>query len=181
MKKFIGLFFIGGFLFFGYARAATIDVKINEVGAYATSSHEWVEIYNKGSESVDLNGWKFWENSTNHGLSVSTTDAVLAPGEYGVIAQDANQFLIDYPSFTGSVFDSSWSSLREEGELIGLKDGGLNLVEQFIYVAELVRKPVPNPQARKLTEKERFQLARLGALRVWTLKNNIRNMLRNHK
>jgi hypothetical protein len=33
--------------------------------------------------------------------------------------------------------------------------------------AERVREAVPNPYARKLNERERFKLARLGALRYW--------------
>lgn len=133
-KFFIGFLLLGSFFVFNTAFSANSDVVISEIGAYATSTHEWVEIYNKGSELVDLTGWKFWENSTNHGLSVSTTDAILAPGEYAAIVQDAEQFLLDYPSFTGSIFDSSWSSLNESGEEIGLKYDSVNFIEKFVYL-----------------------------------------------
>lgn len=36
-----------------------------------------------------------------------------------------------------------------------------------------VRQPVPNPDARKLSQSEQFQLARLGALRIWSLKSKL--------
>ncbi len=139
MKKFVaafGILLLGSFFISNQVFSANTDIIINEIGAYATSTHEWIEIWNKGSEPVDLTGWKFWENNTNHGLSVSSTDAVVSAGEYAVIVQDANQFILDYPFFAGSIFDSSWSSLDESGEKIGLKkDASENFIEQFTYVS----------------------------------------------
>jgi DNA/RNA endonuclease YhcR with UshA esterase domain len=139
MKKFTSLFYffllLGSFFVFNNVFSANSDIVINEIGAYESSNHEWIEIWNKGSEPVDLTGWKFWENNTNHGLSVSSTDAVVSAGEYAVIVQDADQFILDYPFFAGSIFDSSWGSLNESGELIGLKDNTGNFVEQFTYIA----------------------------------------------
>lgn len=133
-RKILGILFclLGSFFIFGKVFGAVV---INEIGAYEASGHEWIEIWNKGTEPVDLTGWKFWENNTNHGLSVSSTDAVVSAGEYAVIVQDAFQFLLDYPSFPGSVFDSSWTSLNESGEEIGLKDADGNLVENFTYIS----------------------------------------------
>ncbi|PIT88538.1 MAG: hypothetical protein COU29_02040 [Candidatus Magasanikbacteria bacterium CG10_big_fil_rev_8_21_14_0_10_36_32] len=125
------------FIFAKFCWSANSDIIINEIGAYATSTHEWIEIWNKGSDSVDLSGWKFWENNTNHGLSVSTTDSIIDSGEYAVICQDANQFLVDFPSFSGSIFDSSWSGLNESGEEIGIKDSENNFIEQFSYVSAI--------------------------------------------
>lgn len=134
-KFFVGFLLLGSFFILGKSLAANSDIVINEIGAYEGSGHEWIEIWNKGSEQVDLTGWKFWENSINHGLSVSSTDAVVSAGEYAVIVQDASQFILDYPFFAGSVFDSSWGSLNESGEEIGLKDAGGNFVEQFTYIS----------------------------------------------
>ncbi|MEK7625082.1 MAG: lamin tail domain-containing protein, partial [Patescibacteria group bacterium] len=67
--------------------------------------------------------------------SVSTTDAIVSPGEYAVIVQDDKQFILDYPNFSGSIFDSSWSSLNESGEEIGLKDNAENFIEEFTYIS----------------------------------------------
>lgn len=137
MKKRAILFILalfGSFFIFQASFSANSDIIINEIGAYAPSGHEWIEIWNKGSEPVDMAGWKFWENNINHSLSVSTTDAIVGVGEYAVITQDAFQFLLNYPNFSGSIFDSSWSSLNESGEYIGLKDSEGNFIEQFIYV-----------------------------------------------
>ena len=53
------LFFASSFFIAKNVHAANTDIVINEIGAFATSTHEWVEIYNKGSDPVDLTGWKF--------------------------------------------------------------------------------------------------------------------------
>jgi len=135
LKFFVCFLLLGSFFVSSKVFSANTDIVINEIGAYPTSTHEWIEIWNKSSEPVDLTGWKFWENNTNHGLAVSGTDAVVAAGEYAVIAQDANQFILDYPFFSGSIFDSSWTSLNESGEEIGLKDANGNFVEQFTYIS----------------------------------------------
>ncbi|TAN32173.1 PKD domain-containing protein [Patescibacteria group bacterium] len=129
---FLSLLAAGSFFVFTAVRAANTDIVINEVGAYAASTHEWIEIWNKGNEPVDLSEWKFWEDNTNHGLKAS--DPIVSPGEYVVIAQVSTTFMLDYPSFAGSVFDSSWSSLNESGEEIGLKDVSGNFVEKFTYI-----------------------------------------------
>lgn len=133
---FLAVFVFGSFFIAQKLLAANTDIIINEIGAYATSTHEWIEVWNKGSNGVDLSNWKFWENNTNHGLKAMTTaDSIISPGEWAVITQDGDVFLSDYPNFIGSVLDSSWTSLNESGEEIGLKDENGNFVEKFTYVS----------------------------------------------
>ncbi len=133
---FLTVFVFGSFFIAQKLWAANTDIMINEIGAYPTSTHEWIEVWNKGDGTVDLSSWKFWENNTNHSLkAVSTTDSIISPGEFGVICQDGDLFLRDYPNFIGSVLDSSWSILNESGEEIGLKDEAGNFVEKFTYVS----------------------------------------------
>lgn len=111
-------------------------VVINEIGAYESSNHEWVEIYVIGDQAIDMNNWKFYENEIAHGLELyQGEDMVLAVGEYAIIADVAENFVLDYPDFLGKVFDSSWSSLKEGGEQIGLIDADDNIVELFEYLS----------------------------------------------
>lgn len=135
-NKFLLTVILGSFFIFNFVLAVNTDIVINEIGAYPTSTHEWIEIWNKGSDAVDLTSWKFWEGETNHGLqNTSTTDSVVASGEYAVICQDATQFFLDYPAFNGSVFDSAWGSLSTSSEEIGLKYDNDNFVEKFSYIS----------------------------------------------
>lgn len=131
----ITAFVLSSFFVAAISWAASTDIVINEIGGYPTSTHEWIEIWNKGVDPVDMTGWKFWEGGVNHSIATGTTGNTISPGEYAVIVQDAAQFLLDYPSFPWSVFDSAWSSLSGNGEEIGLKDNVGNFVEQFTYPA----------------------------------------------
>ncbi|MDP2692639.1 MAG: lamin tail domain-containing protein [bacterium] len=137
MKKlFLSLIILSGiFLFLNNAQATNTDIIITEIGAYEASGYEWVEIYNKGVEDVDMTGWKFWEYGTNHGLSLKQgIDMILGPTEYAIITQNYVSFLSKYPNLNITIIDSSWSSLNESGEEIGLKDSNGNIIEQFTYI-----------------------------------------------
>jgi hypothetical protein len=92
--------------------------------------HEWLEIYNNGTVSVDITKLKFNEDEKNHTLK-SITEDILEPESYAVIAENTTQFLEDYPEFTGLLFDTSWSSLSNAGEPLSIvvdKDGILDSV-----------------------------------------------------
>lgn len=130
------------------------EIVITEVAAFEPPETEWIEIYNRSGAPVDLTGWKFLEDQTHHGLNAFRGDAILDPQEIAVIANKADQFATKYPTYAGTIFDSSWSSLKEEGEEIGLKDGKGDLAELFVYPAagatSLERKDV-NMAAQDIT------------------------------
>ncbi len=56
-------------------------VVINELGIKETSDYEWIELYNKSAAPIDLAGWKFFEDKSNHGLSVFRGTSTVAAGE----------------------------------------------------------------------------------------------------
>lgn len=142
MKKIlVFIAFASFFVLAGNAGAATQDIIINEIGAYETTDYEWLEIYNRGQQSVDLMGWKFVEdfsdskpNGTNHGLNFIQGGSILAAGQYAIIAQNDVKFKEKYLNFTGLLIDSSWSTLNKSGEKVGLKDSGENFSELFTYI-----------------------------------------------
>jgi len=137
----MGIFLISSMglcLDIGQVLASPTDIVINEIAAYETESHEWIEIYNTGSGPVDITGWVFHEDGSNHSLSLyQGSDMVIESGEYAIIADVAENFVEDYPGFTGTVIDSSWSSLNESGELIELRASSdpADTVESFTYIS----------------------------------------------
>ncbi|MBI4599444.1 lamin tail domain-containing protein [Candidatus Uhrbacteria bacterium] len=131
------------FLFFVYVFPVQVcageqDIIINEIAAYESSDYEWIEIFNKGASKADITGWKFFEGGTNHKLTVFRGDFILDSGEYAVIANDAAKVAAKYPTYTGTIFDSSWSSLSEKGEEIGLKNAQSATIEQFTYLSTTI-------------------------------------------
>lgn len=109
-------------------------VVINEIAASEPADHEWVELHNTGPDAVDLTGWKFVEDGVNHGLVPFTGGTLLPAGGFAVVAQKAEVVSADHPGIT-LLIDSAWGSLREDGEVIGLRDAAGAMVEQFTYPA----------------------------------------------
>ncbi|MCX6739880.1 MAG: lamin tail domain-containing protein [Candidatus Parcubacteria bacterium] len=126
---------LGFFLCPKLALAQDTDIVVSEIAAFEASDYEWLEIYNKGIEAIDLTGWKFYEDQTNHGLTAFQGDMIIEPNEYAIIADVAANFKGSRPDFTGTILDSSWTTLNENGEEIGLKNKALEIIESFTYIS----------------------------------------------
>ncbi len=109
---------------------------------------EWVEITNKGGESVDVSKFKFLEGGVNHKLTIATGNPVLAPGASAIIASNPATFASEHPGETRSVFKSSFS-LSNSGETIALVDAAGKTEYSLSYVA--APKPAPPAPVKKTT------------------------------
>lgn len=109
------------------------DIIISEVAAFEEDNKEWVEIYNRGATQINIENWKFWENAINHGIKLVKGSYVLQPGQYAVFAEDGDAFSGLYTE-VANVFDSSWGTLNEAGENIGIKDAQGDIIEEFTYI-----------------------------------------------
>jgi hypothetical protein len=93
---------------------------------------EWVEVYNAGTDEIDLTTFKFSEATANHTIKVVAGTATIGSGEYGIIADDSSKFSLDWPSFSGHLFDSSFS-LNNSAATLTLKDSAGSVVDQVSY------------------------------------------------
>lgn len=110
-------------------------VVINEImynPADTDNNHEWIEVWNGTDEAIDLTDWEFTESGGDHGLALASGVIIIDAGGYFVIADDAAQFQIDYPEFSGVLFDSSFS-LVNTGETVAVKDAGGGIVDEVMY------------------------------------------------
>ena len=96
---------------------------------------EWIEIYNDADTPADLSSFKFFEADTNHKLKLIQGDANIAPQGYAVIVSDPTKFKTDWPNFSGTIFDSTFS-LSNSGETLAIKDGDL-IIDQYTYKSSL--------------------------------------------
>lgn len=111
------------------------SLLVTEIGAFEATGYEWIEIYNNSDIPVDMEGIYFYEDETKHRINLFGNDLMLEPRSYGVITQDGVKFTEKYPGYTDNVFDSSWSTLREDGEEIGLmQKSDETFLEKFIYL-----------------------------------------------
>ena len=131
-------------LSFGFARA---DIMITEImydypGSEGSGEHDWVEIKNIGSSSVNLieqpgeySRWRFSKSTSNYQLFSFNSSSNVLSGDYAIISSEPEIFLQDYPEFSGLVFDSSNFSLTSTGTSIGVKDtSGEFLFSPFTYI-----------------------------------------------
>lgn len=121
--------------FFFLTTLVKANVVINEIMYNPSGSddkHEWLEIVNTGSGSVNLTGWKLNESNTNHALTIKQRSSVLNPNEYAVIADDWATFLLDYTNYTKILIDSSFSLLNS-GETLALKDSSGAVIDEVAY------------------------------------------------
>ncbi|MHC4555883.1 MAG: lamin tail domain-containing protein [Planctomycetota bacterium] len=91
---------------------------------------EYIELFNRGNESVNLSGWRF-----SDGVDFVFPDVMLGAGEYLVVAADVNSFTAKYPGVTNVV--GGWSGrLSNRGEVIELVDGAGVRVDSVSYADE---------------------------------------------
>lgn len=137
------LFFILVLALLIFPNVASAEVHITEI-MYdldgADSGREWIEVHNTNSEDVDLSDYRFLENDVNHRINIYDPDDdgltnILPAGEHAVIADGPPKFLVDYPNFSGLLFDSSFS-LLDGGEELSIVNPEGETVHSVHYLPE---------------------------------------------
>ncbi|HEX2875570.1 MAG TPA: lamin tail domain-containing protein, partial [Polyangiaceae bacterium] len=62
-------------------------VVVNEVESNGGTPGDWVELYNAGTATADLSGWKFKDNDDSHAFYIVPAGTLLAPGAYYVLEE----------------------------------------------------------------------------------------------
>lgn len=90
---------------------------------------EYIELYNRGTEPVNLSGWQL-EEAVSFAFPPGT---VIEPGGYLVVASDVNRLKTMHPGVNAI---GNWrGSLSAYGEMIRLEDENRNLVDIVDYNA----------------------------------------------
>lgn len=113
-------------------------MRINEImynPEGTDSQREWVEIYNNEEYTINISGWKFYENGVNHSISLFQGSWEIPSNDFAVIADNANTFLTDYPEYDKTLFDSAFSLLNS-GEYIALKNDLGEIIDETTYIPQ---------------------------------------------
>ncbi|PSQ90611.1 MAG: hypothetical protein BRD43_01625, partial [Bacteroidetes bacterium QS_4_64_154] len=98
----------------------TGDVVINEIMyAPSPSTNEFIELYNRAETAVALDELALADDNLEY-EPVTTTDTVLAPGEYVVLVRDAEAFEASFPSVPFLTPDG-WAVLNNGGDTVFLR------------------------------------------------------------
>ncbi len=91
---------------------------------------EWIELFNKGTEPVNLAGWRL-----SDGVDYTFPDMVMKPGDYLVVAADVNAFSASHPGVSRIV--GGWTKrLSDAGETIELTDTAGAPIDRVEYADE---------------------------------------------
>ncbi|MFP6858829.1 MAG: lamin tail domain-containing protein [Roseibacillus sp.] len=94
---------------------------------YFEREEEWLELYNRGPDPVDLTGWKL-----DGGIGYSFPDATTIPsGGYLVVAKDAATLAVKHPA--ASIVGDYSKRLGNGGDLVVLEDNVGNPVDEVVY------------------------------------------------
>ena len=106
------------------------NIIINEIMHDPPSDErngEYIELYNRGNNTVDLSGWEFVE-----GISFTfPAGTTIGPGAHLVVAANKDWISANYGEVT--VIGNYENNLANEGELLRLEDSNGNLADEVNY------------------------------------------------
>jgi hypothetical protein len=98
------------------------DLIITEIQYHSAPDREggdWVELHNRGGQPIDLTGWILRDENDDHDFILP--EVTLAPGDYLVLAEDADRFGRAYSGVTNVIGDFRFG-LDNGGDAIRLFD-----------------------------------------------------------
>jgi hypothetical protein len=95
------------------------DVVINEI-MYAPSSGEpeWIELYNRTVNSINLKNWKLSDASTT--ITITTQDKFVPAGSFIVISKDSS--ILGYYNVPSEIIVTNIPALNNTGDAVVIKD-----------------------------------------------------------
>lgn len=139
MKRIFKIIFIIQILLIPFISNALIISEIMYDPEGSDTKREWVEIYNDSESNIDISKIKLRENNVNHSISVFQGPNILESKKWAIIADNPEYFLIDYPSYTGQLFDCAFS-LSNTGETLDLIDSAGIVLDSLAYTGDLGAK-----------------------------------------
>ena len=117
----------GGFGDVAFGAELLSTEVIQEARPFGETDEEWIELFNRGSNTVDLTGWRF-DDGVRFDFTLGTT---IAAGEYLVVARNAVELATKYPDI--EIVGNFSGSLSNRGERIVLEDASGNPADEVHY------------------------------------------------
>lgn len=106
------------------------SIIINEVawmGTLASTSHEWLELYNPTAGTVNISNWKIAAADGSPSITIPS-GTTIASGEY-ILLSNGNAFSSDVTSTTTVIPYSGASLLSDTGETLFLRDASNSFID----------------------------------------------------
>ena len=122
---------IGAFMYAGTAPSTVVINEINYNSSNDFDSEDWIELYNRSGQSIDISGWVFMDENRTPSF-VFSQGTILQNDSYLVVCRDLTKFQSVYSeaiNLTGTMN----SGLSGSGEVIFLYDLSGRLVDSLTY------------------------------------------------
>jgi hypothetical protein len=109
-------------------------VLINEIHynpAETFLSGDWIELYNRSANAIDISGWHFKDSNDSNDF-VLPDNTILGSGEYLVLVEDLVAFQSTYPDVSNHIGAFSFG-LSNGGETLRLYDTAGSLIDSITY------------------------------------------------
>lgn len=114
--------------------ASEDNIVINEIMYHPSSENdldEYIELFNKGDRSVQLQGWRI-----SDGVDFTFGDLTIPAGGFVVISADPERFAVTYPGVTVPVVGPWMGILKDRGEEILLVNAKGRYIDLVAYSDE---------------------------------------------
>jgi autotransporter-associated beta strand protein len=112
------------------------DIVINELmydPISGSDDDQYIELYNKGTNTVSLSGWQFTSGVT----FTFPTNSVIGPGSYVVVGKNTTNLFANYPNLnSGNTYGNYSGKLSHDGELVVLSQPESYFGTNTIFVEE---------------------------------------------
>ena len=119
---------------FDYDAGVEPVIVINEINYHSGDEEDpgdWVELYNRKNDIIDLSGWTFKDENDDHVFTFSEGQEI-GPRGYLVISEDIAGFRMIFPDVINVVGDLGFG-LSNGGEEIRLFDPDSRLIDAVLY------------------------------------------------
>jgi len=110
------------------------SVVINEIMYTRPSGSEepeWIEIYNRSSNSYSLANWKFSDASLVDPVIITVDPIIIEPGEFVVLAKD--ETISDYFDIDAKIIVFNLPALNDPGDRAVLLDGTSSIIDSLTF------------------------------------------------
>ena len=108
------------------------EVQYNSIQPDTDTVYEWFEIYNTCNKAVEIVSWSISDNKKSDAIPSLN----ISPYGFAIIAA-SNNFSINFQNYIGTIIfiedRSIGNGLANTGDLLILRDGGGNIIDQLSY------------------------------------------------
>jgi len=99
----------------------------------SSGTPEWIEVVNNSRDTIPTSGWKISDAGATKS-PLTSSGRTIPPFSYAIVTTDTNTFK-DYYSTSAPLFQSSFSSLNNNGDAVVLYDHNNNVIDSLFFLS----------------------------------------------